>query len=327
MLRWNQVSDLPADLGPTAVTIGTFDGVHRGHRAVLSALNSQAASRGVTSVAITFAQHPLAVLRPEDAPEMVCSTSQRLDRMADSGLGGVLVLDFTAEFAQLSPREFVQQVIVEGLNAKAVILGRDSRFGHRNAGDVETMRALGEEFGFETVVLDDVGVCAGSEAAVQRWSSSMTRDFLARGEVGEAAKVLGRPHVVSGEVVHGDHRGRELGYPTANLSTDSEGLVPADGVYAGWLIRPGMPVGSAERMLPTAISVGTNPTFEGTQRRVEAYVLDRTDLDLYGERVNVEFVKMLRPTLKFDSVEELLECMEQDVAQTRQILSSVVPSV
>ena len=160
----------------------------------------------------------------------------------------------------------------------------------------------------------------------QRWSSSLVRQRLGDGDVAGAAAVLGRPHRVMGTVVHGDHRGRELGYPTANLSQDAQGMIPADGVYAGWLTRVALDDDDQERVLPAAISVGTNPTFEGTQRRVEAYVLDRTDLDLYGDQVAVEFVERLRPTLKFDSVEELLAVMSDDVARCREVLSSIVPA-
>ena len=159
-----------------------------------------------------------------------------------------------------------------------------------------------------------------------RWSSTQLRSELLAGNVDHAAQILGRPHRVTGTVVHGDHRGRELGYPTANLSQDHEGLVPADGVYAGWLVRLGLDEGAPDRTLPAAVSVGTNPTFDGHQRRVEAYVLDRTDLDLYGERVAVEFVSHLRPTLKFDSIDTLVEQMAQDVDRCREILSAIVPS-
>jgi riboflavin kinase / FMN adenylyltransferase len=148
--------------------------------------------------------------------------------------------------------------------------------------------------------------------------------MLTSGDVAWAAEILGRPHQVSGEVVHGDHRGRELGYPTANLSQESEGLIPADGVYVGWLIRPTLPERDPDRALPAAISIGTNPTFEGMQRRVEAYVLDRTDLDLYGETVVVEFIERLRPTEKFDSIEDLLLQIADDVARARTVLSSIV---
>src|SRR5665648_565047 len=187
----------------------------------------------------------------------------------------------------------------------------------RNSGGVDTLRQLGAEHGFEVLTLLDIGNGG-------RWSSSRLRGLVTAGDVAWAAEILGRPHRVSGEVVHGDHRGRELGYPTANLSQESEGLIPADGVYVGWLIRPTLPESEPDRALPAAISIGTNPTFEGMQRRVEAYVLDRTDLDLYGETVIVEFVERLRPTEKFDSIEDLLLQIADDVERARMVLSSIV---
>jgi riboflavin kinase/FMN adenylyltransferase len=193
----------------------------------------------------------------------------------------------------------------------------------RNSGDVETLRELGTVHGFDVVALEDIGEGAAPGA---RWSSTQLRAELLEGKVSHAAQILGRPHRVTGRVVHGDHRGRELGFPTANLSPEHEGLVPADGVYAGWLVRPDLDASAPDRTLPAAVSVGTNPTFDGHQRRVEAYVLDRTDLDLYGERVAVEFVARLRPTLKFDSVDALIAQMGQDVQRCRQILSAIVPS-
>ncbi len=236
------------------------------------------------------------------------------------------MLEFTREFAQQTPEEFVRRTFVEALGAVAVVVGRDTRFGVRNSGDVETLRELGDLHGFEVVILDDIGDSGGDAVEATRWSSTQLRAELLDGSVAHAAQILGRPHRVTGTVVHGDHRGRELGYPTANLSQDHEGLVPADGVYAGWLLRLDRAVGDVDRSLPAAVSVGTNPTFDGQQRRVEAYVLDRTDLDLYGERVAVEFVERLRPTLRFEGIEPLVEQMAQDVTRCREILASIVPS-
>ncbi len=320
--RWFEVGEVPQGLGPTVVTLGNFDGVHRGHREVLARVVSEATERGATPVAVTFDPHPVAVLYPERAPAAVMSLGQRLDALETVGLGATLVIEFTHEFAQQTPEQFVESVFVHALHAAAVVVGKDTRFGVRNSGDVETLRTLGRTHGFEVITLEDVG--DGDERA--RWSSTQLRAELLDGSVEHAAEILGRPHVVSGTVVHGDHRGRELGYPTANLSQDHEGLVPSDGVYAGWLLRRDLPADAPDRILPAAVSVGTNPTFDGQQRRVEAYVLDRTDLDLYGERVSVEFVSLLRPTLRFDSIDELVVQMEQDVARCREILSAIVPS-
>jgi riboflavin kinase/FMN adenylyltransferase len=302
------------------VTLGNFDGVHRGHRAVLGQLVEQATARAATSVAVTFEPHPLAVLFPDRAPIPLTSLEQRLALLAASGLDAVLVMEFTHEFARLSPEDFVTQVFVDALHACAVIVGEDTRFGWKNSGNVDTLRALGETDDFDVVVLADLG-------DGQRWSSTMARGQLAEGDVEGAAVVLGRPHSVCGSVVHGDHRGRELGFPTANLGPEVEGLIPADGVYAGWLVRHDLAEDdSVDRVLPCAISIGTNPTFDGHERRVEGYVLDRTDLDLYGERVCYELVRRLRPTLKYEGVEPLVRQMNADVAQCREILSTIVPA-
>jgi len=321
--RWYGLDDIPADLGPTVVTLGNFDGVHRGHREVLTRVVREAAERDALPVAVTFEPHPIAVLYPDRAPAAVMSLEQRLDALASVGLGAVLVIEFTREFAQQTPEEFVRGTFVDALGACAVVVGKDTRFGVRNSGDVSTLRELGTTHGFEVIALDDIGEGADHMA---RWSSTQLRAELLAGNVEHAAEILGRPHRVTGTVVHGDHRGRELGYPTANLSQDHEGLVPADGVYAGWLVRPDLDESAPDRTLPAAVSVGTNPTFDGHQRRAEAYVLDRTDLDLYGERVAVEFVSHLRPTLKFESIDTLVEQMAQDVVRCREILSAIVPS-
>ena len=320
MHRWTDPSETPAALRPCVLTLGNFDGVHRGHRAVLNALVEAGHRLGLPAVAITFEPHPIAVLRPEQAPELIAPSEVRNDLIADSGVDGLLVLDFTTEFAQQTPEDFVRAVFVRGLDARCVVVGMDTRFGYRNSGDVSTLADLGEQFGFEVVALDDVG-------EGERFSSTVVRAHLRAGEVGEAARILGRPHRVVGTVVHGNHRGKALGYPTANLSADSLGLVPMEGVYAGWLTRMDLPVDASDRTMPAAISVGTNPTFETHDRRtVEAYVLDRDDLDLYDERVMVEFTAHIRPTLKFESVDELLEAMGKDVARCRELLTKIVPA-
>jgi riboflavin kinase/FMN adenylyltransferase len=312
MQRWSELAGVPAGFGPSVVTIGNFDGMHRGHHAVLALVVEQARERGLQAVAITFDPHPLAALYPDRAPEPLSTTEHKLELLAGTGLDAVLVMPFTQELATWSPRRFVQEVLVDALGAKEIVVGQDTRFGERNSGDVTTLRDLGDELGFTVQVVAD----QGRRGEDRRWSSTLARELIAAGDVRAAAEVLGRPHRVTGEVVHGDHRGRELGYPTANLATASVGALPADGVYAGWLVRSD---GHGDR-LPSAISVGTNPTFDGAQRRLEAYVLDRTDLDLYGETVAVEFVERLRPTLKFDGVDALLTQMADDVDRSREIL-------
>jgi riboflavin kinase / FMN adenylyltransferase len=309
--RWNDLRDVPMGYGPSAVTIGNFDGVHRGHQAVLGLVVDIARAQALRAVAITFDPHPLAVLYPDRAPQPLSTTDHKLVLLAETGLDAVLVMRFTRELALWSPRRFVQEVLVDALRAQEVVVGSDTRFGHRNEGDVRSLTDLGEELGFGVQVVADLGR-RGHE---RRWSSTWVRELIATGDVAGAAEVLGRPHRVTGEVVHGDHRGRELGYPTANLAPDSIGAVPADGIYAGWLVRT-----ASDERLPAAISVGSNPTFDGTQRRVEAYVLVRTDLELYDEIVALEFVERLRPTLRFDGIEELTRQMASDVDRSRSLL-------
>ncbi len=315
---WNGLDEVPSGIGPCVVTLGNFDGVHRGHRAVLGVVAQAALSRGLTSVAVTFHPHPIAVLFPDRAPAELTSLNQRLDLLSATGLDAVLVLEFTREFAAQTPAEFVDSVFVGALNAELVVVGADTRFGVRNSGTVQSLVELGADRGFEVDPIADIG----DEG---RWSSTRVRALVAAGDVVAAGELLGRSPRVDGVVVHGDHRGRLLGFPTANLGDPIEGLVPADGVYAGWLTRLGRPLGAPDRVLPAAISIGTNPTFDGTSRRVEAYVLDRTDLDLYGERVAYEFVRMLRPTLRFDGIEPLVAQMHADVQECRETLAVPAP--
>ena len=319
MQRWTGLSAVPAGFGPSVVTIGNFDGVHLGHQGLLGTVVAAARKRGLPAVAVTFEPHPVAVLFPDRAPAVLTTSEHRLDLLAACGLDAVLVLEFTREFAQWSPERFVAEVFADALHAQLVLVGADTRFGYRNSGDVDTLRQLGAVHGFEVGV---VGEVRPDDEPDRRWSSTWVRELLAEGDVAGAARVLGRAHRVTGVVVHGDHRGRELGYPTANLSPDAVGQVPADGVYAGRLVRPELPAGAPDAVLPAAISVGTNPTFDGLERRVEAYVLDRTDLDLYGERLAVEFVERLRPTLRFDGVEALVAQMALDVARCRELLGA-----
>ncbi|APH01057.1 MULTISPECIES: bifunctional riboflavin kinase/FAD synthetase [Janibacter] len=314
MQHWTSPSDTPPQLRPCVATFGNFDGVHRGHRAILDELTRQGRERDLPAVAVTFDPHPVEVMHPERAPEIISPGPLRDELLEQAGIAGLLSLPFTTEFAQTSAVDYVVDTFVTGLQAQALVVGADTRgFGAGYTGDVDLLRSLGEEHGFDVVVIEDQG-------ETERWSSSAVRTHLAAGEVAEASLILGRPHRVVGTVVHGHHRGRELGYPTANLGADSLGLVPADGVYAGWLVRLDLPEGDPERRLPAAISVGTNPTFDGQVRVVESYVLDRTDLDLYGERVAVDFVGHVRPTLRFDSIDELLVAMARDVERTRDLL-------
>ena len=353
MHRWTDLAQVPAGFGPSVVTLGNFDGVHRGHRSVLARMVSDARAADAQAVVVTFTPHPAQVHHPQDAPPLLTGPEDRLELLEETGLDAVLLLPYSLEFARQTPEEFVRRYLVRGLNARTVVVGRDVRFGWGNAGDLATMAELGSRYGFAVEVIEDQAAdpSLGHELSVpadddvaraeaehlrqvaeplhRRWSSTWVRELLAAGRVAEAADVLGRPHRMRGLVVHGDARGRELGYPTANLAPTSAGMVPADGVYAGWLhvTREPGPDGqlvelppSAGPRLPAAISIGTNPTFDGVERRVEAYVLDRTDLELYDREVVVEFVARIRPTLRFSSVEELVERIDADVEQVREAL-------
>ena len=300
------------------VTLGNFDGVHRGHQSLLDTVSRLARERRERSIAVTFDPHPVAVLHPDRAPEEIIDPEYRMTLMAHCGLDVSVMLPFTHEFAQLGPEEFVREVLVEALGAAVVVVGEDTRFGVNNSGDIETLRELGRTYGFEV----NIHEIAGDQAQGRRlWSSSAVREALRSGRVDVAAEILGRLHRVSGTVVHGHHRGRDLGYPTANLGADRAGMVPSDGVYAGWVERVEQAHDDEDRRLPAAISVGTNPTFTDVpERTVEAYVLDRVDLDLYEETVGVDFVCRLRDNVRFDSVDDLREQMARDVAVCRSVL-------
>ncbi|GAA1623691.1 bifunctional riboflavin kinase/FAD synthetase [Georgenia ruanii] len=322
MQVWRGTEEVPADLGPTVATLGIFDGVHRGHQVVLGATVGEAEDAGWTSVAITFDPHPATVHRPDEHFELIASLTDRLERLAATGLDAVLVLEYTLDLARHTPEQFARRYLVDALRAGLVVVGEDVRFGWQNAGDQHTMVRLGHELGFGVRIVKDIE-CPDTG---RRWSSTWVRELLAAGDVAGAANVLGRTHRVRGVVVHGAQRGRQLGYPTANLLADDLGVVPADGVYAGWLIRPAhAPDDGTSKRLPAAISVGTNPTFHGVERTVEAYALGRTDLDLYGEEVVVELVARLRPMVAFDGIPALLDQMADDVARTAELLGVPAP--
>lgn len=308
MKRWRGAERTPSGWGRSVVTIGMYDGVHRGHQHLLTTSVSRAQVVGISSVAVTFDPHPSEVVRPGSHPPILTSVNRKAELMAGLGVDALCVIPFTLEFSRLRPDEFVHSALVAGLHAATVVVGENFRFGHKAQGSVDTLRELGQRFGFQTEV---VGIQRAGEVPL---SSTYIRACVAAGDMAAAAAALGRPHRVEGIVVRGERRGRELGYPTANLESPVHTAIPADGVYAGWLIRDGKP-------LPAAISVGTNPTFSGVLRRVEAFVLDFSD-DLYGEHVAVEFVTRLRGMERFDKVEDLITAMDGDVARTRQILSA-----
>ena len=297
--------------GPTVVAIGNFDGVHSGHRQVLA--EARAARPGLPVVAVTFWPHPMVILRPDAAPELLCDLPERIELLRTAGADEVRVVEFTRRVAEWSPEEFVERVLLP-LHPSAIVVGENFRFGHKAAGTVDTLRELGAGV-FEVVALPLV-------ADASAYSSSRVRRALDDGDVETAAEILGRPFRYTGIVVMGDQRGRTLGFPTANLTVPETHACPADGVYAGWLTcldKPG-----AEPM-PAAISVGTNPTFDGVERRVETYVLDRTDLELYGCRIGVDFATRLRGQVKFSSMDDLIVQMDADVVAARQVLSAGRP--
>lgn len=313
MRVWHDVSEIGPDFGPTVVTIGNFDGVHLGHRHVIERAHDLALELGGLSVvAVTFDPHPMSVIRPDKAPTPLLALDQRIELLGAAGADAVLVLTFTSELADLSAEDFVHEIVLGALRAKGVVVGENFRFGHRALGDVELLTKLCAERGTTVVGLPLDG------ASGRTWSSTYVRKRLGEGNVAAAAEALGRPFAVHGKVVKGDQRGRALGFPTANVPVSSSSTaVPADGVYAGWLRRLDQ---AASPYLPAAISVGTNPTFDGTDRRVESYVLDRTDLELYGVEVEVLFVEHLRGMVKFPSVDHLITQMEDDVDRAHALL-------
>lgn len=306
--RWRGLSSVPPDWGRCVVTIGVFDGVHRGHQVIIGRAVARAREANQPALLLTFDPHPSEVVRPGSHPPVLTGTSRKAELVGELGVDVLCVLPFTLDFSRLTPAEFVHEVLVEHLHASAVVVGENFRFGAKAAGDVAELTRLGQSFGFAT---EGVGL-VGDDGT--RLSSTAVRALVAAGEVVAAAEALGRPHRVSGIVVRGDGRGRRIGYPTANLQPIPHAAIPADGIYAGRLVR------SSGQALPTAISVGTNPTFAGTERRVEGYVLDFSG-DLYGEPVAVDFLHRLRGQIRYPALEPLLAQMARDVAETRRLLA------
>jgi riboflavin kinase / FMN adenylyltransferase len=312
--RWNGLDDVPSDWGACVATIGVFDGVHRGHQRIVGRAVEIARERDLTAVVITFDPHPDEVVRPGSQPPSLTTFRRQGELLAALGADALCVLPFTVAFSRLTPDEFVHTVLSERLHAAAVVVGENFRFGHKAAGDVALLGQLGEKYDFTAegvplLVADDVTI-----------SSTYIRGRLAAGDVAAAEAVLGRPHRVEGIVVRGHQRGRALGFPTANVESPEHTAIPADGVYAGWLLTLDLEGTETERW-PAAISVGTNPTFDGVDRTVEAYALDRDDLDLYGTHAAIDFIARLRGTVRFDSVDALITQMHEDVAQARNLTS------
>ncbi len=315
MQRWRGVESAPSGWGRCVVTIGVFDGVHRGHQQTIGLAVEHARRAGLPAVVLTFDPHPLEVLRPGSHPPMLTGPRLKAELLEALGVDVMCVLPFTQQFSRLTPDEFVHDVLVERLHTRMVVVGENFRYGAGGSGDVAGLAAAGRRFGFTV----ENAPLQGSEHTT--WSSTYVRSCVDAGDMGAAAAALGRDHRIDGVIVRGDQRGRQIGYPTANLEPLPWSAVPADGIYAGRLVRPN------GALLMAAISIGTNPTFAGRERRVEAYVVDaEPGLDLYGEHAGVTFAARLRETLRFDAVEPLVEQMARDVEQTRALLADGRPA-
>jgi riboflavin kinase / FMN adenylyltransferase len=299
----------------TVVTIGAYDGVHLGHRSVIRLVRQRAAERGLRSAVVTFDRHPASVVRPESAPRLLTDLEQKLELLAATGIDYCLVIAFDEARRQESAEDFVKEVLVDCLNAADVVVGEDFHFGHRRAGNVPLLRRLGAELGFEVDGIELVGTENGSGGGHAPVSSTRIRRALVERDLALANSLLGRDYEVRGVVALGDKRGRELGFPTANVSVPGDILLPADGIYAGWFERPDGSVHAS------AISLGRRPTFyvEAHVSLLEAHLLD-FDGDLYGEHVKVRFVARLRDQVRFDSVDALVEQIGRDVDQARGLL-------
>jgi riboflavin kinase/FMN adenylyltransferase len=312
------------DVGPgsrpasgTVVTIGAYDGVHLGHQAVIAEVRRQAATRGITSTVVTFDRHPASVVRPESAPRLLTDIEQKLELLAATGIDRCLVITFDETRSKEPAEDFVQKVLVDGLGARVVIVGEDFHFGYERKGTTDLLRTLGAQLGFEVDTIPLLNASGEPASDGDKASSTAIRHALVEGDLDRANAMLGRFHEVRGVVAHGDERGRELGFPTANVSVPGDILLPADGIYAGWCVRAD---GSVH---PTAISLGRRPTFyaEAHASLLEAHLLDFAG-DLYDEAVRVRFVARLRGEVKFDAVDDLIVQIQRDCEQARDVLRS-----
>jgi riboflavin kinase/FMN adenylyltransferase len=300
--------------GGSAVTIGAYDGVHLGHRHLLSELLGRAAARQLTSVVVTFDRHPATVVRPESAPALLTDREQKLELLASAGIDRTLVVPFDEARANETPEDFVREVLVQALGARLVVVGEDFHFGHHRAGNVRLLTEMGARHGF-----DVVGLALDQDGSRKVVSSTRIRELLAAGDVASAAELLGRPHQVRGVVVHGDGRGgAELGFPTANVAVPDGIAMPGEGIYACWYERPDGSVHAA------AASLGRRPTFHATADTavLEVFLLDFNG-DLYGEAARVSFVSHLRDERRFDTTEALVRQMTDDVRAAREALGLV----
>jgi riboflavin kinase/FMN adenylyltransferase len=326
--RWRGQDDIPSDWGRCVLTIGVFDGVHRGHAELIARAVKSGRARGVPTVLMTFDPHPMEVVFPGSHPAQLTTLTRRAELAEELGIDVFLVMPFTTDFMKLTPERYIHELLVERLHVLDVVVGENFTFGKKAGGNLATLRKAGERFGF---AVESVGLVADQhQTETVTFSSTYIRACVDAGDMVAAAEALGRPHRVEGVVVRGDGRGRGLGYPTANVAPPMHSAIPADGVYAGWFTVLGQhySIGGPEagsvlpgRRYPAAVSVGTNPTFSGRTRTVEAYVLD-TAADLYGQHVAVDFVARIRGQEKFASVDSLIAAMGRDTEKARAILAA-----
>ena len=307
MLHFKSIVEIPKGFSGSAITIGKFDALHVGHRYLLAELKNIAAEKQLTSTVVTFDRHPLNVLNPGSAPQAIIGPMQKISQLAAMNLDALLTLEFDDALANLSAEDFVRTVLVEKLNAKVIIVGHAFRFGANGEGDCELLASLALKHGFDFRELEKF------ELDGEIVSATRVRECLDRGDIQGAERLLGRAHVTTGMVEHGLKIGRTIGFPTANIARDCEGYLPVDGVYAGWMHVDG-------QKLPTAISIGINETFQAVPRLAEAFVLDRSDLDLYDKVVDLEYVGFVRPAAKFNGVDDLVAAINRDVAKVRVLL-------
>jgi len=312
---WRHGDECPRPSSGAAVTIGAYDGVHRGHRAVIGAVQGLATVRGLETAVVTFDRHPAAVVRPKSAPKLLTDLDQKLELLAATAVDHTVVIRFDEQRANESAEDFVTEVLVGCLNARVVVVGADFHFGHGRKGNVELLERMGEEHGFDVVGLELVGIGGTAAPESERISSTGIRRALRAGELDLANDALGRHYEVRGTVAIGDARGREWGFPTANVAVPDDILLPADGIYAGWYVRPAGTVHQA------AISLGRRPTIYDDQpfSLLEAHLLD-FDGDLYGERAAVRFVATLRGEERFDTIDQLVAQIGRDVDDVRVAL-------
>jgi len=321
--RWRGQDDIPSDWGRCVLTIGVFDGVHRGHAELIARAVKSGRARGVPTVLMTFDPHPMEVVFPGSHPAQLTTLTRRAELAEELGIDVFLVMPFTPDFMKLTPERYVHELLLERLHVLDVVVGDNFTFGKKAGGNVATLRKAGERFGF---AVESVSLVADEhQSGTVTFSSTYIRACVDAGDVVAAAEALGRPHRVEGVVVRGDGRGRGLGYPTANVASQMHSAIPADGVYAGWFTVLGHGPGAGSvvpgQRYSAAVSIGTNPTFSGRTRTVEAYVLD-TAADLYGQHVAVDFVARIRGQEKFGSVDDLIAAMGRDTEKARSILAA-----